>query len=431
MARSKEKQYEAELAAVLRSVEIPHASEPDYRLDWEEVVEEGDDIEALVPRLARSVQGFRGTLAKATQAANLPIDESVVAAKIRLIAERKAYGVASRCVIQEDESPVAMWHWEVTSMERFSKKSATIIKEARAKRTKAGKKIKALKRVLDVLEKHPDDKARISREEEKVEKLKREEEAARLKEKPKPPKVTIQAFFKKQPRKVVEKVSPVISTLDLDRLPEPPEDSLAEFRVKRPKKRKGPSVFIVPEEPPAKKFFKFHENYRPAFYGVCEKTSDVVTGIAPFARDPQIDYDVDSDAEFAENDAAVEDAEEIGDEEDEEDDEDVLDYDDGFLAGDDEVDGAKIIGKPVDEASEDQEVIQIIAAGASPADTEHLAQYAARFLFEPRALASWNKPKKQPKNKKKKEEDSTESAAARKSTTPTDSQKLLTHFFTT
>ncbi|XP_071953694.1 uncharacterized protein [Antedon mediterranea] len=48
------------------------------------------------------------------------------------------------------------------------------------------------------------------------------------------------------------------------------------------------------------KFLKFHENYRPAFYGTMRKKSAKVRARNPFALDEIFDYEVDSDEEWEE-----------------------------------------------------------------------------------------------------------------------------------
>uniref|UniRef100_A0A183B4H1 Chromatin assembly factor 1 subunit A n=1 Tax=Echinostoma caproni TaxID=27848 RepID=A0A183B4H1_9TREM len=49
------------------------------------------------------------------------------------------------------------------------------------------------------------------------------------------------------------------------------------------------------------KLFQFVENYRPAYYGTWRRGSHIVTGRRPFARDQlELDYTVDSDDEWEE-----------------------------------------------------------------------------------------------------------------------------------
>jgi hypothetical protein len=90
------------------------------------------------------------------------------------------------------------------------------------------------------------------------------------------------------------------------------------------------------------KFLSFHEDIRPAYYGTWSKTSRVITGRNPFAKDTAfLDYDVDSEAEWEEGDDD-EMGEELGDDKaDENEDKEMEDADgddaDGWLAPDDEV----------------------------------------------------------------------------------------------
>jgi hypothetical protein len=90
------------------------------------------------------------------------------------------------------------------------------------------------------------------------------------------------------------------------------------------------------------KLLSFHEDIRPAYYGTWSKTSRVITGRNPFAKDTSfLDYDVDSEAEWEEGDDD-EVGEELGDDKaDENEDKEMEDADgddaDGWLAPDDEV----------------------------------------------------------------------------------------------
>ncbi|GER28279.1 chromatin assembly factor 1 [Striga asiatica] len=51
----------------------------------------------------------------------------------------------------------------------------------------------------------------------------------------------------------------------------------------------------------ARKLLQFDKSYRPAFYGVWPKESRVVGGRHPFVKDPDIDYEIDSDEEWEED----------------------------------------------------------------------------------------------------------------------------------
>lgn len=99
------------------------------------------------------------------------------------------------------------------------------------------------------------------------------------------------------------------------------------------------------------KFIGFHEDYRPPYHGTWSKPrSSIVTGRNPFGRDTAyLDYDVDSEAEWEEGDEEEgEDCDVDGPDDDDEEDkiEDeggdhdtrVYNYDDGWLAQDDEID---------------------------------------------------------------------------------------------
>ncbi|CEP00857.1 hypothetical protein PBRA_008169 [Plasmodiophora brassicae] len=63
-----------------------------------------------------------------------------------------------------------------------------------------------------------------------------------------------------------------------------------------------------------KRLLQFHTDVRPPFVGRLARTSTVVGGRRPFARDPSLDYTVDSDDEWEQDD--VEDADVITDDDD-------------------------------------------------------------------------------------------------------------------
>ncbi|KII60553.1 Chromatin assembly factor 1 subunit A-B [Thelohanellus kitauei] len=77
----------------------------------------------------------------------------------------------------------------------------------------------------------------------------------------------------------------------------------------------------------AAKFFKFAENYRPPYYGTWSKKSVVVSGRRPFSRDPLLNYEVDSDLEWEEE----EPGEDLGTESDPEDAVDSSGTEDDFI----------------------------------------------------------------------------------------------------
>jgi hypothetical protein len=86
------------------------------------------------------------------------------------------------------------------------------------------------------------------------------------------------------------------------------------------------------------KFFLFHEDIRPPYYGTWSKTSKIVTGRSPFKQDTAfLDYEYDSEGEWEEGDDEIgEDCDDDACDEDEEKDEE-LDDEDGWLADDDEI----------------------------------------------------------------------------------------------
>nr|CCA24544.1 conserved hypothetical protein [Albugo laibachii Nc14]CCA25967.1 conserved hypothetical protein [Albugo laibachii Nc14] len=84
------------------------------------------------------------------------------------------------------------------------------------------------------------------------------------------------------------------------------------------------------------KLLQFAENHRPAFYGTFNKTSHLLrNGRRPFAQAKNVDYSIDSDDEWEED----EPGESLSDdsEHESEDEENCLDYNDSWLAHDDEI----------------------------------------------------------------------------------------------
>ena len=93
-----------------------------------------------------------------------------------------------------------------------------------------------------------------------------------------------------------------------------------------------------------KKFLRFLEDTRPAYFGTWSKTSSVVTGRNPLGKDTSfLDYDVDSEAEWEEGDDEV--GEDLNDEAADGEEENVCEegethkynYDDGWLAEDHDI----------------------------------------------------------------------------------------------
>ncbi|OQR98502.1 hypothetical protein ACHHYP_08658 [Achlya hypogyna] len=106
-----------------------------------------------------------------------------------------------------------------------------------------------------------------------------------------------------------------------------------------------------------KKLLQFHENYRPAYCGTFSKTTRVLRrGRKPLALVPGLDYSVDSDDEWEE--------EEVGEslsdhdsDDDGDDGDDALDYGDKWLAYEDEVD--YVDRAPDDEATTESRHVKV------------------------------------------------------------------------
>ncbi|KAJ2452064.1 hypothetical protein EV183_003180 [Coemansia sp. RSA 2336] len=88
------------------------------------------------------------------------------------------------------------------------------------------------------------------------------------------------------------------------------------------------------------KLLQFHGCRRPAYFGTWSKNARVVGGRRPFAQEAaEIDYDVDSDAEWEADDEEGEELRSDDDEDDDDDDEDDEDFDEenGFVVCDGEI----------------------------------------------------------------------------------------------
>lgn len=124
--------------------------------------------------------------------------------------------------------------------------------------------------------------------------------------------------------------------------------SVAVYTTADPTNSFGPQPYAeqrVIRIPNKYKFLSFHEDYRPPYHGTWSKPrSSIVTGKNPFGKDNQfLDYEVDSEAEWEEGDeepgedCEVDDDDEEDKLEDEEGDTRVYNYQDGWLAQDDDL----------------------------------------------------------------------------------------------
>ena len=275
----------------------------------------------------------------------------------------------------------------------FPAESVKLIKAARQARSREGKLVKATAKLVDVFIKGDATKAKA--EEEKVLKVKRDAEAQRLKAEvaqrkreeaaakkeaaalkkrekeaakaakqnasPKKPakakvsnasKSVMAGFLSKAPKRdstesrkapppkpaevSTAKTVALLDALEKARAAPPPlEDLRAELRRTRAAEEE-PEVQILE---PRRGFFAFHTDFGPPRRKEVTRSA-VVTATNPFARDPAVDYDYDSDEERYANEGLVEDGEDLSDGEDLEDEDDgELDNEDGFFCGDDDEGG--------------------------------------------------------------------------------------------
>uniref|UniRef100_A0A8R1EJB1 Chromatin assembly factor 1 subunit A dimerization domain-containing protein n=2 Tax=Caenorhabditis japonica TaxID=281687 RepID=A0A8R1EJB1_CAEJA len=78
------------------------------------------------------------------------------------------------------------------------------------------------------------------------------------------------------------------------------------------------------------KFYQFHENRRPPYYGTWRKKSTIIRGWTPFAEETGIDYEVDSDNEWEDEPSDCEECN-SDDDADKDNEEDENEEDDGFF----------------------------------------------------------------------------------------------------
>ncbi|KAG9446993.1 hypothetical protein H6P81_013121 [Aristolochia fimbriata] len=108
------------------------------------------------------------------------------------------------------------------------------------------------------------------------------------------------------------------------------------------------SAAIMPSCSRRKKLLQFDKSYRPAYYGTLFSKSDIVGPRCPFKKDPNLDYEVDSDEEWeeeepgeslsdCEKDAGEETLEEGGSKDDEDGSENSFMVPDGYLSEDEGV----------------------------------------------------------------------------------------------
>jgi len=106
-----------------------------------------------------------------------------------------------------------------------------------------------------------------------------------------------------------------------------------------------------------RKLFHFGENRRPPYFGTFRKKSATISGRRPFAKEPALDYEVDSDAEWQDEPEDGESlAESDGKSEDGAPNEHELDYQDGWLLADDVVEYESAQSDDEDDDLEDAEV---------------------------------------------------------------------------
>lgn len=91
-------------------------------------------------------------------------EASVLGEEIKALTVREAYGQRGKAALAyEDVEPVALWRWEINRASFFSKGAQAVIKEVRLARKRYGQAVRAYWRVIEQINKTPDDEAKVSK----------------------------------------------------------------------------------------------------------------------------------------------------------------------------------------------------------------------------------------------------------------------------
>lgn len=170
-----EKKYREQLEALVASTSqaLEEQEADDHHLGVDELLEaaracelpedEAADMpEPLVRLIARLIQGSHLPLQALSDGVLLFLSEGLVPCverlskqaiqdKIRLIAERKCYGIKPKAaVVAEDESVQALWRWEVAELQHLPETAKGVVREVRAERQNLGKLFKCLAKLIEV-----------------------------------------------------------------------------------------------------------------------------------------------------------------------------------------------------------------------------------------------------------------------------------------
>ncbi|KDO31473.1 hypothetical protein SPRG_04088 [Saprolegnia parasitica CBS 223.65] len=375
-------------------------------------------VQGSMDALSVLVSGIRA--AWTTLAPDHVFNSATVEMEIKVMAERIAYGAKpKKSNLFEDTTTRALYVWEVGKLDgRFGDDdSVKVIRRMRKQRKRTGAYLKTLDRIVGMLQDAKVDDSKLSVEEAKASKFlvsvemekqralekeqkatlalekeeakrKEKEDAAekkRLKDQAKEDaevakrRQTLVSYFQPTPAKPTAVPAPPV-TVDLSNV-----DADAAARLLAMDKALGLSgssasgdvaavaalrkqrAVITPgswssrrvRHPTLgiKKLLQFHENYRPAYCGTFSKKTRVLRrGRKPLALVPSLDYSIDSDDEWEEEEVGESLSDQDSDE-DAEDGDDALDYGDKWLAYEDEVD--YVDRAPDDEAATESRHVKV------------------------------------------------------------------------
>ncbi|EQC27840.1 hypothetical protein SDRG_14422 [Saprolegnia diclina VS20] len=375
-------------------------------------------VQGSMNALSVLVRGIRA--AWAVLAPDHVFNSAAVEMEIKVMAERIAYGAKpKKSNLFEDTTPRALYVWEVGNLDgRFGDDdSVKVIRRMRKQRKRTGAYLKTLDRIVSMLQDAKVDDSKLSVEEAKAskflvsvemekqralekeqkatlalekEEIKRKEkedaaEKKRLKDQAKEDaeaakrRQTLVSYFQPTPAKPAGVPAPPV-TVDLSDV-----DADAAARLLAMDKALGLAGSTASGDVAAvaslrkqralivsgswssrrvrhptlglKKLLQFHENYRPAYCGTFSKKTRVLRrGRKPLALVPSLDYTIDSDDEWEEEEVGESLSDQDSDD-DAEDGDDALDYGDKWLAYEDEVD--YVDRAPDDEAATESRHVKV------------------------------------------------------------------------
>ncbi|CAK9090277.1 Chromatin assembly factor 1 subunit A (CAF-1 subunit A) (Chromatin assembly factor I p150 subunit) (CAF-I 150 kDa subunit) (CAF-I p150) [Durusdinium trenchii] len=432
----------AEAKAVVEEEEAEVVAAPTAKIP---ALTDLDSLEAasFLSRLAQSRTCTLTQLTKLARQALAQFSEEALAQKLPILVERKCYGIRRKTALSNSDcEPDSLWRWESANLELLLPQDRKRVQEKRRRLTALSKRINTTNRLLGSLRNNFEGKleTKVARDHEALEKYLREDAAQRLKDEARQQK--LQTKEEEAKRKLEEKKRKMeekkrkskegcdsASSVALSSTARPPitaslpaaaalasaeataremdqafESGAAPFtlselvdsmRVKRkafplPRGRSGTLEPQVPRQTldevavanlSRKKLLQFGENRRPPYFGTFRKVATNVRGRNPFVKEPSLDYDIYSDAEWqSEPDDGESVAESHGNNsEDGGDGEEELDYQDGWLLEDDVVEyNSDVQSSGEDDQDQDDQGVEGEDVAAKAKKGKRLKRVASR-----------------------------------------------------